>query len=227
MDRALVEADATWDETLSRVVLTMLDEPWYRETLAIAQRLRADQVDKVGRPEAARVERVARRLLTMFPDATKNQVQAALLREVLEDCDTTPVRLVLDGIEPEVVDLVERLTHQPETPYLDHVRAIAASGDLGAIRVTLADNVDRSAPGQGGFRERDRLLADQYLPAQTILEGALAEVEVARVEWRKVVLENESPIQYQEPDIVGNEGVSGVRPGHDPRLGSARIRWRT
>jgi (p)ppGpp synthase/HD superfamily hydrolase len=188
----LVGADATWDETLSGVVLTMLDEPWYRETLAIARQLRADQVDKVGRPGAAHVERVARRLLTMFPDAAKNHVQAALLRDVLEDCDTTPVRLVLDGIEPEVVDLVERLTHQPETPYLDHVRAIAASGDVGAIRVTLADNMDRSAPDQGDFRERDRLVADQYLPARTILEGALAEVEMARVEWRKVAREDEA-----------------------------------
>jgi hypothetical protein len=71
---------------------------------------------KVGRPKTEHVERVARRLVKLFPDATPEQMQAALLHDTLEDCDTTPIRLVRDGIEPEIVELVERLTHWLGTP---------------------------------------------------------------------------------------------------------------
>jgi len=164
----------------------MLDEPWYRDTLALARRLHAGQVDKVGRPKAEHVERVARRLVALFPDATAEQVQAALLHDTLEDCDTTSVRLVLDGIGPEVVELVERLTHQPGTPYLDYIRALAASGDIGAIRVKLADNLDNACPSRPDFQGRERLMTEKYIPARAILEAALMETEVARAEWRKV-----------------------------------------
>jgi (p)ppGpp synthase/HD superfamily hydrolase len=194
LDRIFAEAGARREKTLSGVVPMMFDEPWYRETLTIARQFHAGHVDKAGRPRAEHVERVARRLLIMFPDATKDQVQAALLHDVLEDCDTTPVRLVLDGIEPEVVELVERLTRQPEMPYLDYVRAIVASGDVGAIRVKLADNMDNSDPGRPDFRGRDRLMADKYLPARAILEGALIEAEAARAEWRKAAQEDDASL---------------------------------
>ena len=93
-----------------------LDQPWYRDALALARRLHAGQVDKIGRPKAEHVERVARRLVELFPDATPEQVQAALLHDTLEDCNTTPVRLVLEGIVPEVVELVERLTPPAGNP---------------------------------------------------------------------------------------------------------------
>jgi (p)ppGpp synthase/HD superfamily hydrolase len=165
--------------------MKMLEQPWYRDTLALARRLHAGQVDKVGQPKAEHVERVARRLIELFPDATPTQVQAALLHDTLEDCDTTSVRLVLDGIEPEVVELVERLTHQPETPYLDYIRALAASGDIRAIRVKLADNLDNADPDRPDFPGRARLMAEKYMPARAILEAALRETEAARAEWRR------------------------------------------
>jgi (p)ppGpp synthase/HD superfamily hydrolase len=167
------------------MAMKMSDLPWYRDTLALARRLHAGQVDKVGQPKVEHVERVARRLVELFPDATADQVQAALLHDTLEDCDTTPVRLVLDGIEPEVVELVERLTHQPGVPYLDYIRALAASGDIGAIRVMLADNLDNADPERPDFPGRERLMAEKYIPARAILETALRKAEAARAEWRR------------------------------------------
>jgi (p)ppGpp synthase/HD superfamily hydrolase len=66
----------------------MFDETWYRNTLALARRLHAGQAAKGGQPYIEHVERVARILVERFPDATPEQVQAALLHDVLEDCDT-------------------------------------------------------------------------------------------------------------------------------------------
>jgi (p)ppGpp synthase/HD superfamily hydrolase len=165
----------------------MLDEPWYRETLALAQRLHAGQVDKGGRPYVEHVERVARRLVEMFPDATREQIQAALLHDALEDCDTTPVRLVLDGIEPEVVEIVERLTRPADLPYLTWIEQLAASGDIDAIRVKLADNLDNSDPARE-HPDQERMMRARYLPARAILEAALT--KAASAEWRKAMAED-------------------------------------
>jgi len=49
----------------------------YRDVLALARRLHARQVDKVGQPKADHVERVARRLVELFPDTTPTEIQAA------------------------------------------------------------------------------------------------------------------------------------------------------
>ena len=166
----------------------MLDEPWYRDALALARRLHAGQVDKGGRPYIEHVERVARVLVERFPDATPEQVQAALLHDVLEDCDTTPVRLVLDGVEPSVVQIVEHLTRPADLPYLAWIEQLAASGDIGAIRVKLADNLDNGDPTRE-HPDRDRMMRTRYMPARTILEAALT--KAARAEW-KTALEDDA-----------------------------------
>jgi hypothetical protein len=71
----------------------MFDETWYRNTLALARRLHAGQADKGGQPYIEHVERVARILVERFPDATPEQVHAALLHDVLEDSvHTSPPR---------------------------------------------------------------------------------------------------------------------------------------
>jgi hypothetical protein len=157
-------------------VQTLFDEPWYRGTLALARRLHASQVDKGGRSKADHVERVARRLVTMFLDATKAQVQAALLYHVLEDTDASLLHLLNAEIQPAVLRIVERLTRDEWASYLDYIQSIAASDDISAIRVKLADNLDNSDPARlypGG----DRIACEKYMPARAILEAALAEAE--------------------------------------------------
>ena len=66
--------------------------------------------------------------------------QVALLRDILE---TTAVRegaLLRAGFPEAVVDGVVRLSRfDAGCPYLDHLRAVAASRDLSAMRAAMAD----------------------------------------------------------------------------------------
>ncbi len=127
-----------------------MNETWYSEAFSVAQALHEGQIDRAGRPKIDHVVRVAQRLTQIFPDAPREQIQAALLHDALQECATTPVRLVLAGIEPEIVQIVEQLTRPPETPYLEHIRALVASGDIGAIRVKLAEHLEIEPPEFSG-----------------------------------------------------------------------------
>jgi (p)ppGpp synthase/HD superfamily hydrolase len=114
--------------------------------------------------------------MTMFLDAAKAQVQAALLHHVLEDTDASLLHLLNAEIQPAVLRIVERLTRDEWASYLDYIQSIAASDDISAIRVKLADNLDNSDPARlypGG----DRIACEKYMPARAILEAALAEAE--------------------------------------------------
>lgn len=66
--------------------------------------------------------------------------QVALLRDILATTDTTELALVRAGYPRAVVDSVVRLSpFDADFPCLDHLRAVAASRDLSAIRATTAD----------------------------------------------------------------------------------------
>jgi hypothetical protein len=47
-----------------------------------------------------------------------------------------------------VVEIVERLTRPADMPYLDWIVQLAVSGDVGALRVKLADNLDNFDPAR-------------------------------------------------------------------------------
>jgi hypothetical protein len=67
---------------------------------------------------------------------------------------------------------VQRLTRDPTVPYQDFIRSIAASGNLSAIRVKLADNADNSDPARI-HPDSAAMLAEKYRPAKRILDAAL------------------------------------------------------
>lgn len=149
---------------------------WYRETLALAQRLHSGQVDKAGAPYWTHLERVARRLVERFPDATKAQVQAALLHDAIEDAGMTPESLRALGVEEEAIAAIQLVSRNlnPEGSYLEWVGRIAASGNVTAIRVKLADNLDNSDPVRvAAIAAGPRMVAEKYAPARAVLESAL------------------------------------------------------
>jgi (p)ppGpp synthase/HD superfamily hydrolase len=166
-------------ETTERLWTMIESQAWYGETLALARRLHAGQVDKAGEPYWCHLERVARRLVDRFADATKAEIQAALLHDSIEDAGATPEMLHELGIESEAVEIIAMLSRNldPAGSYLEWIERIALSENNGAIRVKLADNLDNSDPVRvAAIPAGAKMLADKYAPARSILERALATV---------------------------------------------------
>lgn len=156
----------------------MQNEAWFRDTLEFARTLHKGQVDKAGAPYWRHLERVAHRLMERFPDATKAQFQAALLHDAIEDAGATADDLRAAGVEEEAIAAIQLVSRNlnPEGSYLDWIGRIAASGNLTAIRVKLADNLDNSDPARvAAIAAGPRMVAEKYAPARAILERAILE----------------------------------------------------
>lgn len=146
------------------------------EVIRLAERLHAGQTDKVGAPYIGHLARVAANLERRWPDAPLDEVEAAWLHDSLEDTEATEASLLAEGVSAETVRIVRAVT-RPEgaTNYLAWIAELAASGDMPALRVKLADNLDNSDPARvlalpGG----DRMLETRYKPARALIEAALA-----------------------------------------------------
>ncbi len=95
---------------------------WYRSTLNLAKRLHGGQVDRGGRPYWRHLENVARALVERWPDATKSEIQAALLHDALEDTSATAADLRTQGIPADVIQPSPTRTSSAASPH----RAISA-----------------------------------------------------------------------------------------------------
>lgn len=150
------------------------------ETLAreLAEKFHTGQFDKAGEPYITHPERVVRYLKQRWPDYTDVEVQAAWLHDVLEDTDATPVALLVAGVFPEVIELVQLLSRPKEKTYREWIRDLANSGNVSAIRVKLADNADNSDPARtAALGLASDMVRKRYLPAKEVLEVGLAALE--------------------------------------------------
>lgn len=75
------------------------------------------------------------------------------------------------ALDPAVLAIVRALTKPPGAVYLDYVRALAASGNVPAIRVNLADLASNSDPARA-WPGQAELIARKYAAARAILEAA-------------------------------------------------------
>lgn len=153
-----------------------VDEPWYQAAVALVRQRHADASDKLGRPMVQHFERVAQRLLDLFPQATPAQIQAALLHDAFEPGGFGEAQLLEAGISPQAIGMIRRITlPTDDRTYLQYAADLAASGDSQAVQVKLADNLDAidlfSTIGTAQALARVR---EQYLPSRAILLGALA-----------------------------------------------------
>lgn len=83
------------------------------------------------------------------------------------------------GIEEEAISAIQLVSRNmdPAGTYLDWIERIAASGNVTAIRVKLADNLDNSDPVRvAALAAGPRMVAERYAPARSILERALAQI---------------------------------------------------
>ena len=103
------------------------------ETLRIALEAHAGQEDLVGNPAILHLMAVCL--------AGKNDLQkkTGILHDIVEDTDLTLDGLRAKGVEEEVVEAVDLLTHRDEDSYEDYIRKIASSGNETAIQVKLND----------------------------------------------------------------------------------------
>lgn len=149
--------------------------PMYRMAAALVQERHAGQLDPAGLPKQEHFERVAARLLRLFPYATDAQLQAALLHDAFEPDGVPRERLVAIGIDEQALRMIERITLPVDgREYLEYSCALARSGDTAAIEVKLADNLDAVdlLRAEGGPPSRS-LLDARYLPSCAVLLNGL------------------------------------------------------
>ncbi|GAA0571066.1 hypothetical protein GCM10009416_07080 [Craurococcus roseus] len=139
--------------------------PSIRDTVAFVRSAHAGAaVD--GKPRWVRALEVMALLPQVLPgiQVIHADRQVALLRDVLEATAATERDLLRAGFPEPVLEGVVRLSRfDAGLPYLDHLRAVAASRDLSAMRAAMADLLHEekfgAAPGgpeAAGARERRR-----------------------------------------------------------------------
>ena len=166
--------------------------PWYAAILQAVATQQAGITDYVGRPWAQHFERVALRTIFRNPQATRPQIEAALLHDAFMDRGGNQPMLDALGIAPEAIAIVELTTPPPAADYfrdfsrigpaecalyLDYVRCLVTSGNRAAIEMKLADiqdTIDACRLGQtallaGQFSQR-------YEPSRRLLEAALSDL---------------------------------------------------
>ena len=109
----------------------MIYTPLTKKALKLAFECHKDQVDKTGMPYVFHPFHLAEEMTDEISTV------CALLHDVVEDTSYTFEDLSSMGFPDTVIDVLRLLTHLPDVPYLDYVRAIK-SNDI-ATRVKLAD----------------------------------------------------------------------------------------
>jgi (p)ppGpp synthase/HD superfamily hydrolase len=147
--------------------------PSVEDTIRLIRDAHAGQVDKGGVEYWKHPVSVMNRL---GPEASDEIKLVALLHDVIEDTTYTAEDLLRRGYPESVVQSVKLLTKPKGVPYLDCIKAIAASGDRMAIAVKRADNQDNLDPGRLAKLPPDKRAGDdKYRRSIEILTAALGE----------------------------------------------------
>jgi len=151
--------------------------PTLEETAAFAGTLHAGQTDKAGEPYIGHLIRVSRHLVRLFPRATPVERHAAWLHDALEDTPVTATELRGRGYAPEVIEIVEAVTKDPDSSqtYAERIEVLAARGPRGALRVKIADLTDNGDPARLAALPEDKAasLGKRYAQARDRLLAAL------------------------------------------------------
>ena len=109
----------------------MIYTPLTKKALRLCFDCHKDQVDKTGLPYVFHPFHLAEQMTDEISTV------CALLHDVVEDTEYTLEDLATMGFPPEVIEVLGLLTHAPDVPYMDYVRAIKTNEV--ARRVKLAD----------------------------------------------------------------------------------------
>ena len=118
--------------------------PTLQETVNFCRKAHQNQKDKIGVDYFHHPISVADLLPSWVP---KFEFQAALLHDVVEDTSYTLKDLEDLGYVKETLDIVELLTDTNiNVNYYSYIDDIVQSGNIGALRVKLADNIHNCRP---------------------------------------------------------------------------------
>lgn len=159
------------------------EKPTIEGTIELLKLLRNGELDRGGHPYWLHPVSV----MEMLPaDASPDEMLAALLHDEIEDGKTTEDRLRELGHSERTMQLLKALDRHnapPGTTYMDWIRTIADSGDLGLIRIKHRDVLQNSNPeriaAMNDPEERAKvqeMAEGRYARARAILERALSKL---------------------------------------------------
>ena len=142
----------------------MIYTPLTKKALKLCFEAHRDQVDKSDLPYVFHPFHLAEQM-----DDEISTV-CALLHDVVEDTELTFADLAGMGYPPEVIEVLELLTHEPDLPYMDYVRRLAPHPVARKIKIadlrhnsdtTRFDSLDEKALKRNEkYREALRILTE-------------------------------------------------------------------
>lgn len=148
----------------------MLYTPLTKKAMKLCFEAHAGQVDKCGIPYVNHPLHLAEQM------ASEDEVCAALLHDVMEDCGKTPDDLRAIGVSESAIEALLLLTHDADVPYLDYVRNL--KGNELARKVKIADlrhNFELARLDVVTEKDLDRLR--KYMEARVILGDMAYELQ--------------------------------------------------
>ena len=123
-----------------------------------------EQVDKTGMPYVFHPFHLAEQM------TDEVSTVCALLHDVAEDTDYTLEDLSKMGYPSEVIDVLRLLTHDPEVPYFDYVKAISVNPIAKQVKLAdLAHNSDLSRMDGSEIDEWSMARTEKYKKAIEML----------------------------------------------------------
>ena len=158
--------------------MSYAEEEWFRRTVDLAAVAHAGQVDGCGEPYIDHLTRTVGHLIRLVPDATREEIEAALVHDIFEDTAATEAELLVGGVTPDAIAIARQVTKPADVTGFQAYRAwiagLAQRGTDSAIRVKLADSADNLDPRRVAKSNGITRAACRYEPAKAILEGEIA-----------------------------------------------------
>ena len=134
----------------------------------------------------------------------EDETCAALLHDVMEDCDKTATDLRAIGMSERVVEALELLTHNPAMPYTDYVRALANNPIARKVKIAdLKHNSQLARLSQVMGTDIARLR--EYMEARVLLGDMSYELETPSGSIRVFV--NGEPYPFEVLDETHEDFV--------------------
>ena len=134
-----------------------------KRALSLCFEAHKDQKDKSGLPYVFHPFHLAEQM------EDEDTTIVALLHDVIEDTEYTIEDLQKAGFTQNVISAIALMTHNPQMPYMEYVRAIKSNPIARAVKLAdLRHNSDMTRLDI--ITQRDEERAQKYLDAIVILE---------------------------------------------------------